>query len=127
MQACTTVEFSYRGRIVERNWDKSLKSFPRYSHSTLLTDFTPRPLPLNKSGLKLVYIVKIVYENLKSGENSPVYAQKPQRNCTFMISASVGERGREKVETVYFRGKLECYKEKEDGQKERKAKKIKRK
>jgi hypothetical protein len=31
-----------RGRILGRNWDKSLKSFPPcYSQSPLLTDFTP--------------------------------------------------------------------------------------
>jgi hypothetical protein len=45
-----------RGRILGRNWDKSLKSFlPCYSHSPLLTDFTT---PLNKSDLKLVCNVK---------------------------------------------------------------------
>ncbi len=60
-----------RGRILVlgRNWDKSLKRFP-----------------LSKSGLKLAYNVS---GNLKS-ENSQDYAQKPQRNCTFMNSASVG-------------------------------------
>ncbi len=46
------------------------------------------PPSLSKSGLKLVCNVNIVYENLKS-ENSQDYAQKPQRNCTFMNSASV--------------------------------------
>ncbi len=45
-------------------------------------------LYLSKSGLKLVCKVNIVYGNLKS-ENSQDYAQKPQRNCTFMNSASV--------------------------------------
>ncbi len=37
--------------------------------------------------LKLFCNVNIVYGNLKS-ENSQDYAQKPQRNCTFMNSAS---------------------------------------
>jgi len=37
--------------------------------------------------LKLVCNVNIVYGNLKS-ENPQDYAQKPQRNCTFMNSAS---------------------------------------
>jgi hypothetical protein len=33
-----------RGRIIGRNWDKSLKSFPPcYSQSPLLMDFTPHP------------------------------------------------------------------------------------
>ncbi len=39
------------------------------------------------SGSKLVCNVNIVYRNLKS-ENSQDYAQKPQRKCTFMNSAS---------------------------------------
>jgi hypothetical protein len=46
------------------------------------------PLPSSKSGLKLVCNLNIVYRNLKS-ENSRNKAQKPQRNCTFMNSASV--------------------------------------
>jgi hypothetical protein len=45
------------------------------------------PHPLSKSGLKLFYNVNIVYGNLNS-ENSQDYGQKPQRNCTFMNSAS---------------------------------------
>ncbi len=66
------------GRILGRNRDKSLKSFPpRFSQSSPLTDFTS-PSSLSKSGL---------YRNFKS-ENSQDYAQKPQRNCTFMNSAS---------------------------------------
>jgi hypothetical protein len=40
------------------------------------------------SGLKLVYYVNFLYGNLKF-ENSQDYAQKPQRNCAFMISSSV--------------------------------------
>ncbi len=54
--------------------------------SPLLTYFTPHP-PSSKSGFKLVCNVNIVYGNLKS-ENSQDYAQKPQRNCTFMNLAS---------------------------------------
>jgi hypothetical protein len=62
------------GRILGRNWDKSLKSFPPcYSKSPLMMDFTPPP-PLRKNGLKLVCNVNIVYGNLKS-ENSQDYAQ----------------------------------------------------
>jgi hypothetical protein len=53
--------------------------------SLLLKDFTP--LPLSKSGLKLACNVNIVYGNLKP-EDSQDNAQKPQRNCTFMNSAS---------------------------------------
>ncbi len=42
------------GRILGRNWDRSLESFPPcYSQSPLITDFTPSPSP-SKSGLKLV-------------------------------------------------------------------------
>ncbi len=43
----------------------------------------PPPFP----GAKVIN-VNIVYRNLKS-ENSQDYAQKPQRNCMFMNSASV--------------------------------------
>ncbi len=44
------------GRILGRNWDKSLQSFPPcYSQSPLLTDLPPPPTPrLSKSCLKLV-------------------------------------------------------------------------
>ncbi len=65
-----------------------IKSFPPcYSHSILLTDFTPPPPPPSKSGLKLACNVNIVYGNHKS-ENSKGYAQKPQRNRMFMNSSS---------------------------------------
>jgi hypothetical protein len=74
-----------RGRILGRNWDKNLKSCPPcYLQSPLLRIFFPL---LRKIGLKLVCNVNIVHGNLKS-ENSQDYAQKPQRNCTFMSSAS---------------------------------------
>ncbi len=54
-----------RGRILERNHNKSLKNFsPCYSQSPLLTDFTPPPLI--KSILKLVCNVNILYGDLKS-------------------------------------------------------------
>ncbi len=49
--------------------------------------YPPPPPPPRQSGLKLVCNVNIVYGNLKS-ENSQDYAKKPQRNCTFMNSAS---------------------------------------
>jgi|LakMenE01Jun11ns_1017448.scaffolds.fasta_scaffold8432406_1 hypothetical protein len=63
--------YANRGRILGRNWDTILKSFPPcYSQSPLLTDLLPPPL--SKSGLKLVCNV-----NLKP-ENSQDYAQKPQ-------------------------------------------------
>jgi hypothetical protein len=64
-----------RGRILGRNWDKSL--FLPAIHSHLYYGFYS-PLPLSKSGLKLVCNVNIVYGNLKS-ENSQEYALKPQR------------------------------------------------
>ncbi len=57
----------YWGRILERNWDKSLKSSPScYSQSPILTDFTPPP-QFSKSGLKLVCNV-----------NTKHYIRKPQ-------------------------------------------------
>ncbi len=78
-----------RGRILGRNRDKSLKSFPpchSKSQSSLITDFTPPYL--SKSGLKLVCNVNIVFGNLTS-EDSQDYAQKSQRNFASMNSASV--------------------------------------
>ncbi len=82
LQTHATSDSFYRRRILGRNWDKSLKSFASfYSQSPLVTNFTP---PTSQSGLKPV---NIVYGNLKS-ENSQEYAQNPQRNCTFMNSAS---------------------------------------
>jgi hypothetical protein len=81
-----------RSTLIQRpnsltNRDKSLNRFsPCYLQSPLLIDFTPPPPP-RKSGLKLVCSVNILYGNLKSA-NSQDYAQKPQRNCTFMNSPS---------------------------------------
>jgi hypothetical protein len=75
-----------RGRILGRNWDKSFKSFPP-CYSQPPHDFSPPP-PLIKSGLKLICNVQTVNANLKS-ENSQEFSKKPQRNCTFMNSASV--------------------------------------
>ncbi len=67
---------SSRGRILGRNWDKSLKCFPPcYSQSQRI--LLPPPIE-SKSGLKMVCNVNILYD-----------AQKPQRNFTFMNSASV--------------------------------------
>jgi hypothetical protein len=78
----------FRGRILGRNWDKSLKSFPPYySQFPLPKEFTPPPPPLSKGGLKLVN-VNIVHGHLKS-ENSQVCGQEPQQNCTFVNSASI--------------------------------------
>ncbi len=65
-----------KGQILGRNPDKSLKSCvpPCYSQSPLLRDFTsPPPLPLSKSGLKLVCNVNIAHGHLKY-ENSRDYA-----------------------------------------------------
>ncbi len=58
----------YRGRILGRNWDKSLKNVPPCNSQSPLLAIPP---PLRKRGLKLVW--SIVYANLKS-ENSQDYA-----------------------------------------------------
>ncbi len=84
-----------RGRILGRNWDKSLKSFPPcYCTGTSTNGFypppPPHPPPPSKSGLKLICNVNIVYLNLRS-ETSQDCAKKPQRNSTFMNSTSVPE------------------------------------
>ncbi len=47
------VRTRYRGRILGRNWDKSLKSFPFcYSQSPLQTDFIPPPPSLEQKWFK---------------------------------------------------------------------------
>ncbi len=81
--------FSVWGRILGRNWNKSLKSIPPCrSQLPLQTDFTPLAQPpLRKSGLKLFCNVNIAYGNLRS-ENFQGYTQKPQQNCKFKNSAS---------------------------------------
>jgi hypothetical protein len=73
------------GRILGRNWEFSSLLFTVTSTNGFYS-----PSPLSKSGLKLVCNINIVYvnENLKP-KNSQDYAQKHQRNCTFMHSASV--------------------------------------
>ncbi len=82
------VTFCSRGQILGRNLDKFLRVFPPcYSQSPLLTDFNLSPSPLSKCRWKLVCNANIVHRNYKS-ENSQDYAQRPQRNCTFMNSAS---------------------------------------
>ncbi len=82
-ETCGRTRLGLWGRIIKRNWDKEFSSM-------LLTVTTTNgfysPYPMSKSGLKLVCNVNIEYGNLKSG-NSQDYAQKPQRNCTFMNSA----------------------------------------
>jgi hypothetical protein len=97
---------SYWGRILGRNPGKSLKSFPPcYSQSQLCLEISlsrnllqfqqfvavhckgerrkpdskPYPLPYS--------LIRNPYRNLKS-EKSQDYAQKPQRNRTFMNSAT---------------------------------------
>jgi hypothetical protein len=58
-----------------------------HSHLYRTNGFYSPPPPFSKSGLKLVCHINFVYGNLKS-ENSQDYARNPQRNCTFMNSAS---------------------------------------
>jgi hypothetical protein len=67
-----------------------------YSPPPLLTVFTPPPPPPPAPTPVCNVRENIVYGNLKS-ENSQDYFQKPQRNCTFMNSASGIERLR-----IYF-------------------------
>jgi hypothetical protein len=66
----------YWGRILGRNWDKSLKSFPScYSQSPLLMDFTARPLEQKWVYFKLVFNVNIVL-NRKSENICPETSTK---------------------------------------------------
>ncbi len=78
---------SYRGLILGRNWDKSLPPSLLFTVTSTSGFYSPLGLP-PPLGLKLVCNVNIVYKNLKS-ENSRNYAQKPQRNCTFINTDSV--------------------------------------
>jgi hypothetical protein len=79
----TTTEAKFLDVVVT----KVLKDFLLAIHSHLYYGFYTPPPPRSKNGLKLVCNANIVCGNLKS-ENSLGYAQKPQRNCTFMNSAS---------------------------------------
>ncbi len=76
--------YSFRGRILGRNWEFSSLLFVVTSTNGFY--FHPPP-PLRKCSLKLICNIKNVYGNNKS-ENSQYYAQKSQRNCSFMNSAS---------------------------------------
>ncbi len=50
---------AYRGQILGRNWDKSLKSFPScYSQSPLLTGFTLRQQKWFETGLKCKHCIQ---------------------------------------------------------------------
>ncbi len=100
----------YRGRTLGPNPDKSLKSFPLcYSQSPLYSFVLRFPLlhhatsysfyrvllytVKEKGGIPYIkpypfpYAFRNLYRNLKF-KNSQDKAQKPQRNCTFMSSAS---------------------------------------
>ncbi len=89
-----------QGRILGRNPDKSLKSFPpcylqsslctfaSYSfHSSLQYTVKEKEGQPDRKPFPLPYGLRNPLRNLKS-ESSQDYAQKPQRNCTFMNSAS---------------------------------------
>ncbi len=82
-----------------------------YSQLPLLKDFTPPPP--RKSDLKLACNVK--------PESSQDYAQKPQRNCTFMNSSSV-------LSWVHFYDKgIERVRASKKGREERERERRKRK
>ncbi len=68
---------------------KVLRDFLLDIHSHLYYGFSSPLPPLSKSGLKLN--VNTVYGKISSLRTQD-YAQKPQRNCTFMNSAS-GHKG----------------------------------
>ncbi len=63
------------------------KKYTNISNMYMYEEAIP-PITRYLQDLKLVCNVNIVYRNFKS-ENSQDYAQKPQRNFTFMNSASV--------------------------------------
>ncbi len=73
--------------ILGSNCTKVLRVFLLAIHSHLYSTNGFYSPPWEKSGLKLVCNVNIVCGNRKY-ENYQDYAQKPQRNCMFMNSAS---------------------------------------
>jgi hypothetical protein len=78
--------------MLGRHWDKGLKSFPPcYSQSPLLKDLLPPPLEQKRfeTGLKCKHVVNTLYTEASTLRT--LMPQKPQRNCTFMNSAS-GEK-----------------------------------
>jgi hypothetical protein len=98
--SCLCFPFQGRGQILGRNPDESLKNFPPcYLQSPLQLcleiSFTSNSRNLLQiiqfSTIQLLYTVKDKggnpNRNLKP-ENSQDCAQRPQRNCTFMNSAS---------------------------------------
>ncbi len=114
----STVQISsavlYRGRVLGRNCDKGpkvLRVFLLAIYSHLYSHLYKRillPPPLEQKWFETGCNVNIVYGNLKS-ENSQDYAQKPQRNCAFMNSASGGSLSQNKnrkdcgpLSTVYY-------------------------
>ncbi len=87
--AFSRLSWSYtEAEFLDVNGKKSGEFPPCNSQSPLLTDFVPPPL-LSKSGLKLICYVNIVYVN-SSLRTLKIMPQKPQRNSTFMNSASGG-------------------------------------
>ncbi len=79
-------QFLYRGRILGCNWDKILRVLLLAIHSHLYQrNLLPPPL-WAKEGWNRVVMQTMCTEtsSLKTLNN----AQKPQRNCTFMKSAS---------------------------------------
>ncbi len=73
------------------SWTSLVQKYKEFSSllftSPLITDFTIFPPTLEQKQVETGFNVNIVYGNLKT-ENSPDYAHKPQRNCTFMNLAS---------------------------------------
>jgi hypothetical protein len=81
---CFEQLLQYRGRIFGRYLLQKSKEFSSLLFIVIFTN----GFYLSKSGLKMVCNVNFVYGNLQF-ENSHDYAQKPQRNCTFMHFALV--------------------------------------
>jgi hypothetical protein len=87
------VYFIPEAEFLDEFQTKVFKIFILAIHSCLYYGFYPPP-PEQKwvetcFVVYCTYNVNIVYENIKSENPPKIYAQKPQRNCTFMNSASV--------------------------------------
>jgi len=96
---CLLEIYTEGGRILGRNPDKSLESCPHFYSKSPRQIFLEISISSNSRSLLQLLVLHCVtvhckgergrnpYRKLKS-DNSQDYAQKPQRNCTLMNSAS---------------------------------------
>jgi hypothetical protein len=97
-----------RGRILGRNWDKSLKSFPScYSQLQLLTVTAPHP-PSSKSGLKLVCNVKTLYRIWKPHVWDFSSLCRPETSTKLYVHENGFRKGLIDTPTLHIYGTVDC-------------------